>query len=181
MKDVIQGLIKKYFEIRMILKRTILTERKGRITINVYDDIAPNLWNMYERDSININTGLGKPDFTMVNKLQEDERQRIANQVLEMTLTILKNNSIEGIDSIKVWNTKYSKIPPNIKSNHMDIISYCLGAMFYLGILTPYEYDIMQPAFDEGGNLLYVKNIPKPKTDEVTDALGHMVQEDEEK
>lgn len=161
----------------MILKRTILTERKGRITINVYDDIAPNLWNLYERDSININTGLGKPDTNAVNELQENERQRIANQVLEMTLTILKDRSMEGVNAVKAWNVKYSKIPPTIKSNHVDIISYCLGALFYLGILTPYEYDVMEPGFDESGHMLYVKNIPKKRSDEVTDALGDMMQE----
>jgi len=33
----------------------------------------------------------------------------------------------------------------------------------------------MEPAFDETGKMLYVKNLPKPKTDEVTEALGHIM------
>ena len=181
MKDVIQGLIKNYFNIRMILKRTILTERKGRITINVYDDVAPNLWNMYEQGTINLNTGTGKLDFNRVYAVQEDERLRIAKQVLEMSLIILKDQSNDKIDKKKEWDNKYGKIAPMANSNHVDMITYCLGALFHLGILTPFEFDIMEPAFDEGGHLLYIKNIPKPRTDEATEALGHLAQEEQQK
>ena len=177
MKDVIQQLIKAYFNIKMISKRTIITERRGRVTINVYDDVAPNLWGMYDQGTLNISTGVGKLDFNKVREIQEEERQRIARQVLEMTLTILKDQSI-GIDKKKEWDVRYGRIAPNLNNNHVDIITYSTGALLYLGILTPYEYDIMEPAFDEGGHMLYVKNIPKPRTDEVTEILGSMTQEE---
>ena len=174
MKDVLLGIFKRYFEVRMILKRTIVTERKGNITINIYDDVAPNLWQMYEQGSININTGLGKLDFNVVKGVQEEERQRLARQAFEIILVVLKDQS-EGMDKKKEWDAKYGKIPPMVGSNHIDLITYALGASFHLGILTPYEYDIMEPAFDETGKMLYVKNLPKPKTDEVTEALGHII------
>ena len=145
----------------------------------MYDDVAPNLWGMYEQGTLSPSTGIGKLDWGKVKEVQEDERLRIARQVLEMTLTILKDQSIAGVDKKKEWDTKYNKIPPTASSNHVDIITYSLGALFHVGILTPFEYDVMEPAFDEGGHLLYVKNLPKPKTDEVTEALGHMVQQEE--
>ena len=178
MKDVISSLLKRYFDIRMILKRTIITERKGRLSINVYDDVAPNLWGMFEQGSVNLNTGVGKLDWNKVEEVQEKERQRLAKQILEMTIAILKDQSREGVNKKKEWDEKYGKIAPTTGNNHVDIINYSMGALFHMGVLTPYEYDIMEPAFDESGHMLYVKNIPKPKTDEVTEALGHMMQED---
>jgi len=109
MKDVLLGIFKRYFEVRMILKRTIVTERKGNITINIYDDVAPNLWQMYEQGSININTGLGKLDFGKVKEVQEEERQRLARQAFEIILVVLKDQS-EGTDKKKEWDVKYGKI-----------------------------------------------------------------------
>ena len=176
MKDVIEGLLRKYFEIRMILKRTTLTERKGKVTINVFDDIAPNLWGMYEQGTINVNTGTGKLDFNQVKTIQENERLRIAQQVLELTLTVLQNQQKK-----KEWDSLYGKIVPTANNNHVDIITYSLGALFHVGILTPFEYDIMEPAFDESGHLLYIKNLPKQRSNEVTDALSSIGEEEKEK
>ena len=175
MKDVVEALIKRYFDIRMIAKRTIINERRGRVTISVYDDVAPNLWGMYKRETINTNTGLGELDFNEVERIQEQERLRIARQILEFTITILKDQSIEGVNKKKEWDAKYGQIAPEVKgSNHVEIVKYSLGALFHLGILTPYEYDIMEPALDESRRMLYVKNIPKPKTDDLTEALGYL-------
>jgi len=182
MRDVVYGLVKKYFEIRMILKRTILTERKGRITINVYDDVAPNLWNMFEQGTVNINTGLGKLDFNKVKEIQEEERLRIARQVFQITLAVLQEKNREGFDAKRQWDVKYGRISPSaVSSGHVELISYSLGALFDVGVLTPSEFDITEPAFDETGKLLYVKQLPKLRTDEITDALGGIIGRDEER
>lgn len=178
MKDVVLNLIKKYFEIRMILKRTIVTERKGNITINIFDDVAPNLWNMYVQGTMNITTMRGNLDFGKVREIQEEERIRIARQVFQITLAVLQE---QGIGAKKKWDLRYGRISPDIlKSAHADLISYSLGALFDVGVLTPFEYDLTEPAFDETGKLLYVKQLPKPKTDDIIGDLGGLIGRREE-
>jgi len=174
MKQVIEELLKRYYRIRMILPRTILTESKGRVTINVYDDVAPNLWQMYEEGTMNPNTGVAKLNIKRAYTIQEDERNRIAMQVFEITKMVMKQLSTDK-NVTKEWNEKYGDLAPKGNEGHEKLIKYSLGALFHCKILTPYEYDLTEPAFDEAGQLLYVKLMPKEKTDETTEALGHLM------
>ena len=180
MKQIIEELLKRYYRIRMILPRTILTEHKGRVTINVYDDVAPNLWGMYEQGSVNMQSGRGKLDIKEAFKIQEEERQRISKQVFEMTMMVLKELSKNNRNMQKEWNEKYGDLPAKGNEGHQKLINYSIGALFYCDILTPFEYDLTEPAFDEAGQLMYVKLMPKDKTDETTEALGSMVNMQEE-
>ena len=165
----------------MILPRTIINERKGHLTINIYDDLAPNLWNMYEQGSMNPATGVAKLDLKNADLIQNTERQRIAKQIFDMTLTVLEELSREGKNIKKEWDEKYGNVPPKGHEGHEQLIAYSIGALFYSKVLTPYEYDMTEPAFDESGHLMYIKLLPKMKTDEITETIGSLIGTSEEK
>lgn len=173
MRDVIEDLLKRYFSIRMILRRTIINQRQTDVTVTVIDDLAPNMWGLYEQGSVNTVTGQGKLDIRTAEYIQEQERTRIAKQVFEMALVIIKQQSSKsGRNISKEWNELYADVAPKGNEGHHVLINYSVGALFFMEVLTPFEYDVMEPAFDESGHLMYMKLLPKKHRGDVEEAMG---------
>ena len=59
MKDIIEKLLRAYFEIGILINDMIVTENKGRTTINVFKNLAPAKWGLYEQGTYNNQTGRG--------------------------------------------------------------------------------------------------------------------------
>ena len=124
MKDIIERLLKKYYDIRMILPRTIVTQDKGKTNIQIFDDLAPNLWGMYEQSTVNQTTGMGKLDIPGALTIQDNERSRIAKQIFNLTKTILKQQTFQKKTNIEhQWNQEYGNVTPNENASH-EAVSY---------------------------------------------------------
>lgn len=156
MKDIIEMLLKKYYKITMILPVTKVQRDMGKEHVTIHDDLAPNLWMLYDQTTINQSTGRGKVDIDRAKIIQEDERKRIAIQIYNLTTTILKQKNKD-----REWDAEYNDVPPTLNDEHEKLIRYSTGALFYMDIITPYEYDITEPLHDESGNLLAMKQLPK--------------------
>lgn len=174
MRDTILLLLKKYYKISMLIPRTIINEKQGKMTMQVFDDVAPNVWQMYLSGTVNQVTGYGTLDIKQAMDLQEGERTRIARQLFSIALMVLNERSHKtGSDVKKEWHEFFKDVEPKESDGHEKLITYSLGAFFHVGIITPFDYDLSEPAFDETGSMLYMKNLPKPKEDILSDVMPH--------
>lgn len=149
------------------MPRTIIRKDMGKEHIEIFDDVAPNIWGIYDTTTINQSTGKGRLDLDKVNQIMNDERTDIAKQVFNLTISILKQQTYsKGYDVEKEWNQQYGDVTPEINSSHDKLIAYSTGALFYMDIITPFEYDITEPLADESGYILGMKRMPKPQDED---------------
>ena len=161
MRDVIKKLIKEYYDTDIIIRDMVVQESKGKQVINIFSNLASNKWNLFENNIVNPVSGLGKPDLQMTEKILEGRRQLKAEQIYRMAKDIMVN---EGKDA--EFHRLWKETEPKENDAHVRLITYSLRALFFMDILTPYEYEMSEPAFDESGHLLGMKQLPREK-DEV--------------
>jgi hypothetical protein len=181
MKDVIEKLLKSYYEIAILINDVVVSEHKGRTTINIFKNLAPAKWHMYVQGTISSSTGLGELDLQSAERILDQERKRIADQIYDISMMVIKQQSIKrSEDMLLKWNQQYTLTPPVKGSDgHEKVINYSLGALFYLDVITPFEYDVTEPGFDESGVLMYMKQLPKKKGDEIEEMLAQQQMESE--
>lgn len=155
MRDTIEDLFKYYYGIKRIVKRIVIRKDRGGQMIMVSPSlfaVEAGLWKWGTTDI---------PDVDKADVIQEQERLRVANLLYDMAI-----NALENQDKRKEFEFDYGKY--NIsKEAENDLINYALRAFYFLKILTPYEYDVSEPEFDEEGVLLGFKGLPKKRvTDE---------------
>ena len=97
------------------------------------------------------------PDVEKADDIQQKERIRIAQMLYDMS-----TNALENENKKEEFEYGYGRYNIN-KDNEAELINYAERAFFYLKILTPYEYDVSEPEFDEEGALLGFKQLPKKK------------------
>ena len=164
MKDVIMQLIKDYFGSDILIRDIVITERRGRQTINIFPNLAANKWMIFVEGTTSSVTGLGKPDIDRTDKILEQRRTMKAQQVFAITQRILRQRQVE-----KEWNNVYASIIPKIDDHHTKLIDYSIGALFYTKVLVETEYEEMQSIVDEHGILMGQKLLPKQPYDEIQD------------
>ena len=102
MKDVIMQLIKDYFGSDILIRDIVITERRGRQTINIFPNLAANKWMIFVEGTTSSVTGLGKPDIDRTDKILEQRRTMKAQQVFAITQRILRQRQVE-----KEWQYEF--------------------------------------------------------------------------
>lgn len=155
MIEIIQGLFKEYYNRRRIITDMYIFKSRGQQIINVFPNLHANKWKVFLHGTTEI------PDIKRADEILDMEKLEIAKQVYDLAL-----RSLDFKGKRKEWEKLYGKAYVNDKS-HEEMISFSLGAFFWLGILTPYEYDISEPQIDESGKLLGMRLKPKESADDI--------------
>src|ERR1044072_7713754 len=161
----------------MIVPQITVTEKQGRTTVNIVPQLAPAIWKMYKTGEYNQALGTGQLDINGAQTLQNDERTRIAKELFYHAIDIL-----DELGKKSDFNAFYKDIPPTDKDHYLMLMRYARKAFYYTKVLTPFEYDTMEPVFDESGILMGMKQLPKKETDEIEQYLqAQSGSEDEQK
>jgi hypothetical protein len=162
----------------MIVQQITVTEKQGRTTVNIVPQVAPAIWKMYKPGEFNQSTGSGPLDIDGAQNIQNDERTRIARELFYHAIDIL-----DELNKRKEFNAFYGDIVPEPdKTHYLILMRYARKAFYYTKVLTPFEYDTMEPVFDESGILMGMKQLPKKETDEIEQYLqAQNGSEDEQK
>ena len=151
-KDIIKKIIRDYFNTDILLKVVIVTRRKNAEVVTILDSPAPKEWEMYKPNNVDL-------DFDMANNLLELRREVKAKQLFRITMRILKYKEKQS-----EWDEMWKGTPPEEnESQHWELMDYCIGALYFLDVITPYEYEVSQPLFDEHMIGLGFKKLPKEK------------------
>lgn len=153
--EIIGSLIREYYSKRRIITDMYIFKSKGQQIINVFPGLHAKKWGLFLHGTTDI------PDIKEADKVLESERLEIAKQLYDLAL-----RSLDYKKSRDEWNRVYGKAYIS-ESKHEEMVNYSIGAFFWLGILTPYEYDISEPQIDESGKLLGMRLKPKEKPEDV--------------
>ena len=154
MRDIVLGLFKYFYDIKRIVKRIVIRKDRGGQMIMVSPSlfaVEAGLWKWGTTDL---------PDMEKSDDIQQKERLRVANLLYDMAVNSLENDTDKN--KRKDFEYEYGKYNIN-KENEAEQINYSQRAFYYLKILTPYEYDVSEPEFDEEGTLIGFKGLPKKK------------------
>ena len=155
MIETIKELFKEYYGIRRRVTDMYIFKSRGQQIINVFVTLNAVKYRLFLHGTTDI------PDVEKADDIDDMERLRIAKQIYDFTLS-----SLDYKGARNEWNRVYGKAYISEK-NHEDMVNYSRGALFHLGILTPYEYDISEPQIDESGKLLGMRLKPKEKPEDI--------------
>ena len=159
MKDILFDLIKGYYKTDIIQKKVIILGEGQKQQVHIIDALMPLEWDMKKTN--------GDPDIEAANSLLEKRRKLKAQQLFRRTEAILKQK-----DQYDEWNRKFEKPVPRInESPHEDLMQYSEGALYFLEIMTPYDYTEMTAIIDEKGILQGMRLHPKEQDDITEGAL----------
>lgn len=174
MRDIIKKLVKEYYESDTIIRDMVVQEDKGKKIINIFSNLAALKWRLYENGIVN-SFGFGKPDLELANKIIEERKTEKAKHIYGFAKNaLISENKLNAFHSI--WN----ETEPRNEEGHARLLTYSLRALFFMKILTPYEYDTTQDIIDESGIEIGTKLLPKDE--EALDiAMGTEIKNDEVK
>ena len=158
MKDIVQKLIRQYYETDIIGKEVMITEDKGKKFIQIFDTLMPLKWALYDTQR--------NPDLIKAEEILEKRKKLKASQVYSHTKLILHDKAF-----LEQWNEIYKKTPPTENSPHNYMMEYSLGALYEMEILTPYDYQEASNIFDEQGISIAPQLHPKEPEDPTDGAL----------
>ena len=145
----------------------IATERKGRMSINIFLNLASVKWMLFKPGTFDRNSGFGEPDIERAEGIVENRKNTKAQELFRLAKRVLKEQNKEHD-----WKLEWKTVEPIAeKDKHTLLVDYSIGALFFCKVITPFEYDLSEPAFDESGLLLAMKQIPKEKEDELEGAM----------
>jgi len=168
MIDVIKLLVKEYYSKRRIITDMYIFKSRGQQIINVFPGLHAQKWKLFLHGTTEI------PDVEQADRILELERLEIAKQLYDLSLRSLDYKGLRD-----EWSRIYGKAHISLEK-HEEMVNYSMGAFFWLGILTPYEYDISEPQIDESGKLLGMRLKPKEKPEDVLKEVEKYVGSDEE-
>ena len=155
MIEIIKNLLKEYYSKRRIITDMYIFKSRGQQIINVFPGLHAKKWGLFLHGTTDI------PDVEEADRILDMERVEIAKQLYDLAL-----RSLEYKKSKEEWNRTYGKAYIS-ENKHEEMVNYSLGAFFWLGILTPYEYDISEPQIDESGKLLGMRLKAKDKPEDI--------------
>ena len=128
--------------------------------VHIITALMPLEWHMIKNN--------GEPDIESANRLLESVRNTKAQQLFRRTLAILKHKSM-----VDTWAKEYGKPTPDLTKNppHEDLMQYSEGALYFLDIMTPYDYTEMSAIMDEKGIFQGARVHPKEQDDITEGAL----------
>ena len=163
MIETIKSLIKEYYDIRRRVTDMYIFRSRGQQIINVFVTLNAFKYRLFLHGTTDI------PDVEYADRIDDIERLRISKQIYDLALRSLDYKQLrEG------WNRIYGKAYIN-ENKHEEMVNYSMGAFFWLGILTPYEYDISEPQIDESGKLLGMRLKPKEKSEDILEEVEKYV------
>ena len=168
MRDVVKKLIKEYYDTDIIVREMVVQQQQGRQVINIFPNLAAVKWNLFVKGTVDRQTGIGDPDVDRTNQILEARRQQKAEQVFAMVQYILKIQEETENFNTDIWKNTVPK--PN--DYHPSLIQYSQRALFYLKILTPFEYDTTEDQIDESGIEIATKLLPKQVDKENLEGFG---------
>lgn len=149
-KEQIKKIIKEYYSTDMIIREVTIEDHKGKQITRIFDQLASIKWNILKQNK--------DPDIERTEVILEKRRVIKAKQ-----LFLIVQNALKTKDKEDEYNQIYPGGAPETTEPHTKLMDYCIGALYYLQILTPYEYEVEEPLFDEQGVLLANKLMPKDK------------------
>ena len=159
MKDTLIQLFKDYFKTDLIQKKVIIIGEGQKQQIHIIDALMPLEWNMVKQS--------GEPDIQAAESLLERRRSMKAKQIFRITSSILKFKKMKAD-----WNREWTNPEPSVdKSPHEELMQYSEGALYFLDVITPYDYTEMSAILDEKGIFQGVQVHPKHQEDITEGAL----------
>lgn len=127
MRRILLGLLKKYFDLTMVIKDTLIIGGSGtKQMIRIISNLSANAWEV--KDTVN-----KLPDYDKTKKMMEEERERLADDIYQFTNTFLRiKNKLEE------WRRKDGREAIN---THQDKVFWSVGALINYGVFD--LYDIM--------------------------------------
>lgn len=163
MRDILQKLLKEYYNTDLIAKKVVIIGEGAKQQVHIFDALMADEW------KLRLNNG--DPDIEKTEKILENRRKMKAQQLFRRTLAILKYK--EETDN---WNREYHKTPPKEESiqntPHEELIQYVEGALYFMDVITPFEYTEMSAIVDERGIMQGMQLHPKESDDPTDGALN---------
>jgi len=165
LKQIILELIRKYYNMGLTVKDTLVMGRGDKQVVRMMISRTAVAWEIKNRS--------GDFDDSLTETFLEKERQRIADQLYKITARVLEWRE-------KQISKSYSEIDNRTKlTDHGAIMDYCVGALFYLEVISPYDIMYIAPLEREGINYGY-KREPEHKETRESVALKELDERQEE-
>ena len=86
-------------------------------------------------------------------------------------------NVLDELNKKEEWNEIYGNSQPELNKSHAILVNYSIGALFFTKVLTPFEYDTMEPIQDESDKIMFMKLMPKEKKGDIQDTYRQEAEE----
>ena len=146
LNKIIEELITRYYEIGLITTQLIPIKQKDGSSIIQKERTRT-------AKAFDMRNTTGQLDDNMQEDFNEAERQRIADQLWDITWEILESKPEKKVGLVKTSDT-------NLKENNTKI-RWCIKVLTALQIISPFPRIFYSPLEDKEGINLGVKQVPE--------------------
>lgn len=145
MKELILNLIKKYYNLCFVVREVNIMGEGSSKTIRITDTRASVSYQVLDNRE--------RPDDVQTAKKQEEERERLAEQLFQLTKNILLA-IIDKKTNKSRFDLMRDKEDIRTFANHNEKMSWVVRNLIRERIISPYEYVDQEETLDEDGDFI---------------------------